>query len=195
MSAKCRSSWLGLNVFTQDPLYRLWVWSAVTDPHSVVQTLAYISLRVSWRGLSPYTTSFTWWHHRMETFSALLAFCAGISPVSVNSPHKGQWRGALMFSLICAPINDWVNNREAGDLRRYRCHYEVIVMNVKPALWYHMRNRSAHMIWDQLCGVFCGIHTHHQRNISGYFKSATRALCFIQISSTLLYQKLCYLFF
>ena len=35
-------------------------------------------------------------------------------------PHKGQWRGALMFSLICARINGWVNNREAGDLRRHQ---------------------------------------------------------------------------
>ena len=43
-------------------------------------------------------------------------------------PHKGQWRGALMFSLICAWINDWVNNREAGDLRRHRGHYDVNVM-------------------------------------------------------------------
>ena len=42
-------------------------------------------------------------------------------------PHKGQWRGALMFSLICVWINDWVNNREAGDLRRYRAHYDVTV--------------------------------------------------------------------
>ena len=25
-------------------------------------------------------------------------------------------------------LNDWVNNREAGDLRRYRAHYDVIVM-------------------------------------------------------------------
>ena len=41
---------------------------------------------------------------------------------------KGQWRGALMFSLIYVWINDWVNNREAGDLRRYRAHYDVIVM-------------------------------------------------------------------
>ena len=41
----------------------------------------------------------------------------------------GQWRGALMFSLICVWINDWVNNREAGDLRRYRAHYDVIVLN------------------------------------------------------------------
>ena len=43
-------------------------------------------------------------------------------------PDKGQWRGALMFSLICVWINDWVNNREAGDLRRYRGHYDVYVM-------------------------------------------------------------------
>ena len=46
----------------------------------------------------------------------------------VNSPHKGQWREALMFTLICARINGWVNNREAGDSRRYRAHYDVIVM-------------------------------------------------------------------
>ena len=75
----------------------------------------------------------TWWRHQMETFSALLALCAGNSPVPVNSPHKGQWRGALMFSLIYAWINDWVNNREAGDLRRHWGHYDVIVMNNKIA--------------------------------------------------------------
>ena len=46
----------------------------------------------------------------------------------VNFPHKGQWRGALMFSLIYPWINDWVNNREAGDLRRQHGHYDVIVM-------------------------------------------------------------------
>ena len=45
-----------------------------------------------------------------------------------NSLHKGQWRGALMFALICVWINGWVNNREAGDLRRHRVHYDVIVM-------------------------------------------------------------------
>ena len=43
-------------------------------------------------------------------------------------PRKSQWRGALMFSLICVWINDWVNNHEAGDLRRYRAYYDVIVM-------------------------------------------------------------------
>ena len=37
-----------------------------------------------------------WWRYRMETFSELLALCAG------KSPHKGRWRGALMFfSALC----------------------------------------------------------------------------------------------
>ena len=70
----------------------------------------------------------SWWRHQMETFSASLALCSGTSPAPVNSPHKGQWRGALMFSLIYAWINDWVNNREAGDLRRHRGHCDVNVM-------------------------------------------------------------------
>ena len=66
------------------------------------------------------------WRHQMDTFSVLLALCAGNSPV--NSPHKGQWRGALMFSLISAWLNGRVDNREAGDLRRHRAHYDVTVM-------------------------------------------------------------------
>ena len=43
-------------------------------------------------------------------------------------PHIFQWRGALMFSFRCVWINDWVNNREAGDLRRHRGHHDVNVM-------------------------------------------------------------------
>ena len=33
-----------------------------------------------------------------------------------------------MFFLICTWINRWLNNRKAGDLRRYRAHYDVVVM-------------------------------------------------------------------
>ena len=55
-------------------------------------------------------------------------FVGGIHRSPVNSPHKGQWLGALMFSLIYAWINGWVNNSEAGDTRRHRTHYDVIVM-------------------------------------------------------------------
>ena len=63
-------------------------------------------------------------------------FVRGIHRSPVNSPHKGQWRTALMFSLICVWINDWVNNREAGDLRRYRAHYDVIVMCFHVFIWF-----------------------------------------------------------
>ena len=69
----------------------------------------------------------SWWRHQMQTFSALLAFVRGIHRWPVNSPHKGQWRGAL----ICARINGWLNKREGGDLRRYRAHYNVTTMTVR----------------------------------------------------------------
>ena len=49
----------------------------------------------------------------------------------VNYPHKGQWHEADMFSLICTWINGGVNNRESGDLRRHRVHYDVTV-TIKP---------------------------------------------------------------
>ena len=65
----------------------------------------------------------------METFPALLALCAG------NSPHKGQWSGALMLSLICAWINGWENNLETRDLRHHRTHYDVIVMHLVVLAW------------------------------------------------------------
>ena len=61
----------------------------------------------------------------------------------VNSPHKGQWRGALMFTLFCARIKGWVNNCEAGDLRRNRAHYDVIVMIkwYRSEIWQASRQR------------------------------------------------------
>ena len=66
------------------------------------------------------------WKH----FPRYWPFVRGIHRSTVNSPHKGQWRGALIFSLICARINGWVNNRDASNLRRHRAHYDVIVMTV-----------------------------------------------------------------
>ena len=70
----------------------------------------------------------TWWRPQMKTFSALLGFCEGIHRSLLDSPHKGQSRGALKFSLICAWTNGWANNRETGDLRRNRAHHDVTVM-------------------------------------------------------------------
>ena len=65
------------------------------------------------------------WKH----FPRYWPFVRGIHRSSVNSPHKGQWRGALMFSLICACINGCVNNHGACDLRCPHTHYDVTVMS------------------------------------------------------------------
>ena len=65
---------------------------------------------------------------KWKQFPRYWSFVRGIHRSPVNCPHKGQWRGALMFSLISVWINGWVNNRDAGDLRRNRAHYDVIVM-------------------------------------------------------------------
>ena len=65
------------------------------------------------------------WKH----FPRYWSFVRVIHRSPVNSPHKGQWRGALMFSLIYVWINGWVHIREAGDLRRYCAHYDVTVMH------------------------------------------------------------------
>ena len=65
---------------------------------------------------------------KWNNFPRYWPFVRGIHRSPVNSPHKGQWRGPLMFSLICVWINGWVNDCEAGDLRRHLGHYDVIVM-------------------------------------------------------------------
>ena len=86
-------------------MIRLKFWGLASNYHNGV--VIYPFLRISWS------------RHQMETFSMLLATCAGNSPV----PHKGQWCRA------CAWINGWVNNREAGDLTCHRAHYDVTVMD------------------------------------------------------------------
>ena len=64
------------------------------------------------------------WKH----FPCYWPFEREIHQSPVNTPHKGQWRRALKFSLICVWTNSWINNGEAGDLRRYRAHYDLILM-------------------------------------------------------------------
>ena len=70
----------------------------------------------------------TWWRHQMKHLTRYGSLMRGIHQSPVNSPHKCQWRRALGFSLICARTNGWVNNRDAGDLRRHLAHYDVTVM-------------------------------------------------------------------
>ena len=87
-------------------------WNTVKIVHNVLWALSHDDV-IKWKDFPRY------W-----------PFVRGIHRSPVNSPHKGQWRGALMFSLISARINGWVNNREAGDLRHICRHYDVTVMPV-----------------------------------------------------------------
>ena len=86
-----------------------WCWRRQTlkwrGPFSIDRYLSRLS------GARVYHDDVIKWKH----FPHNRPFVRGIHRSPVNSPHKGQWRGALMFSLICVWINGWVNNREAGD--------------------------------------------------------------------------------
>ena len=88
------------------------------------------------------------WKH----FPRYWPFVRGIYRSPVNSPHKGQWRGDLMLSVTPAWINGLVNNREAGDLRRHRVHYDVILMIIRI-----LHSEQPNPI---TCGQVSAIHLH-----------------------------------
>ena len=73
----------------------------------------------------------------METFSALLALCAGNSPVPGQFPAQRPMVWSFDVSLMCTRINGWVNNGEAGDLKRHRAHYDSIVMKEMIRFYCH----------------------------------------------------------
>ena len=58
-------------------------------------------------------------------------------------PHTKAGDVELLFSLICAWINGWVNNCEAGDLRRHRAHYNATLMQLLICAWYHVNVKNA----------------------------------------------------
>ena len=60
----------------------------------------------------------------------------------VIPPHKGQWRGDLMFSLICAWINGWVNNRDGW--------FET----PSSSLWRHCNGYTPYMLFTKR-RLFC----------------------------------------
>ena len=70
----------------------------------------------------------TRWRHQMETFSALLAICAGNSPVTGEFPAQRSVTRSFDVFFTCAWTNGWINNQDAGNLRRHRTHYYVTVM-------------------------------------------------------------------
>ena len=91
------------------------------------------------------------WKH----FPRYWPFVRGIHRWPVDSPHKGQWRGALVFSLISAWTNGRANNLgDAGDLRRHRAHYDFTVMTPE-----YPRNFLQHKLWNWESGNIWGLWT------------------------------------
>ena len=126
------------------------------------------------------------WKH----FPRYWSFVRGIHRSPVNSLHKGQWRGAVMLYFICVWKNGWENNREAGDLRRYRTHYAGIVkkeLNLYLPHMYYIQgrislsssppatnmttssNRNIFRVTDLLWGIrrsICVFHLHRNKRWS-----------------------------
>ena len=86
----------------------------------------------------------TWWRHQIFRWPCV----RGIQRSPVSFPHKVQWRGALIFSLICAWTNSLANNRDTGDLRRHCAHYDVTAKTLGDSSW-HSNSSACHFqqVW------------------------------------------------
>ena len=85
-------------------------------------------------------TEYSWWGHQMETFSVLLALCAGNSLVTGEFPSQRPVTQGFDVFFVCVWTNGWVNNRDAGDLRRHHTHYNVIILIAMLKKCWHLQN-------------------------------------------------------
>ena len=123
--------WLDLKTGYQDscPIYghqvkRLIVWIEHFPKNKVISAAIYI-----WGNGSILVLFSTDDIIKQKHFSCYSPFVWGIHQSLPDSPHKGQWHRALMFSLICAWTNGWANNRDTGDLRGHHAHYDTTAMS------------------------------------------------------------------
>ena len=88
----------------------------------------------------------------METSSALLAICVGNSPVAGEFPTQRPVTRSFDVFFICAWMKDRVNNREAGDLRGNRTHYDITVMFMHGVGLWNRNSQSSHtaspLLWE-----------------------------------------------
>ena len=99
-------------------------------------------------------------HHddviKWKPFPRYWPFVRGIHRSPVNSPHKGQWRGALMFSLICVWINSWINKVRL-------VIWEAIGLIMMSLLWWSL---ELPVNWVFLFNTLFGLTTKkHQRSL------------------------------
>ena len=125
------------NIFIQENACE----NVVCEMASILSRPQCVSCSVVWFGICQDRVNFpicplffvlwqhdAWWRHQMETFSALLAICAGNSPVPGEFPAQRPVTRSFDVFFDLHRINGCVNNGETGDLRRYRAHCDVTVM-------------------------------------------------------------------
>ena len=103
----------------------------ISDTIACFPSMSIIS--VVWLGINLinfHSAGSPWWCHVMETFSVLLALCAGNSLVTGEFPSQRPVTQSFDFSLICTCANDWVNNQDASYLRCCCTHYDLTVMQI-----------------------------------------------------------------
>ena len=94
---------------------------------------------------------YSWWRHLMETFSALLARCAGNSPVTGEFPSQSPVTRSFDVSLICAWTNSWANNGNAGDLRRTLWRHSIgLTGHTWPRKWLNITAKSHNAMPSQI---------------------------------------------
>ena len=104
--------------------------------------------------------SVSWWRHQIETFSALLALCAGNSPVTGEFPAQKPMTRSLMFSLICA----WINTREAGDLNIHSFEYTPVRLVIWDAIATIMTSCNGNVHQNQIFVYVCVCYWSLQMN-------------------------------
>ena len=123
-------------LFPLNPTMQLWgfpdsiishIPRANINPHLIVPNVSRPGMTVI---LHMYITGI--WSHveviKWKHFPRHWSLVREIHWSTVDSPHIRQWRESLIFSLICVWTNDSENNRDAGDFRRHRAHYDVTVI-------------------------------------------------------------------
>ena len=92
---------------------------------------------------------------KLKHFPHYWPFVRGIYRSPVDSPHKGQWRGALTFFFICAWTNGWANNQDFSDLRHNCAHYGDIVMQFAVAHTYTNKHETRYQWLGANCVDSC----------------------------------------
>ena len=115
-----KMNWIGIELKDSESDLNL-NWIELNNPES--------NLKWNWIELKEMNWSEPWNLHIPE--SMMTSSNGNIFRVTGHlCGHKGHWRRALMLPLICTWIYGCTNNREAGDMRRHRAHYDVTVMSL-----------------------------------------------------------------